>query len=483
MKARLLISLLTVALSLLSLRADDFQDDLRMRRSRAMARLGPEAMLILFSAPPRIYSRDVEYEYRQDSNLYYLSGMEQQGTVLVLLRGDNSHREILFIKPRDPVQEHWQGTFLSREQAGAASGIGTVYLTSQFDAFLEALLSGKPLDGHMPQHYPFLEAVSNGSASVRLVLDPKEWYGDVSSPVRAFAQRIRERYPSLKLEDASEILRDLRQVKTPYEQAVLRKCLRITCAGHRAGMRKAMPGLFEYEVEAAIEAVYKSNGAEGPAYPSIVASGPNASTLHYTRSNRRMEDGDLLVVDSAASYLYMAGDVTRTYPVNGKFTPAQKDIYGIVLAAQDAGRKAARSDVRPRDIHEKVTAVIRDGLYRLGLIADKSGSQYRLWSTHGTCHYIGLDVHDVGDSQKELAPGMAFTIEPGIYIRPEALENLPHSEENRAFISGIRAAFEKYRGIAVRVEDSFLLTEAGLECMSGGLPRTIEEVESAMRRR
>jgi Xaa-Pro aminopeptidase len=436
-------------------------------------------VLVLFSAPPRIYSRDIEYEYRQDSNLYYLSGVEQQDTVLVLLPGNPSCKEALFVKPRDPAREHWQGTFLSREQAGAASGIDTVYLTSQFDAFIEALLSGRPFDGHMPQHDPFLKAVGRGSARVALVLDPKDWYGDDSSPVHVFAQRMKERYPSLKLEDASEVLRDLRQVKTPYEQAVLRKCLQITCEGHRAGMRKARPGLFEYEVEAAIEAVYKSNGAEGPAYPSIVASGPNASTLHYTRSNRRMEEGDLLVVDSAAHYRYMAGDVTRTYPVNGRFTPAQRDIYDIVLAAQDAGRKAARLGVRPGEIHEKVTAVLQDGLYRLGLITDKSGSQYKLWSTHGTCHYIGLDVHDVGDSQKALAPGMAFTIEPGIYIRPEAIENLPPSPEREALISRIRAAFDKYRGIAVRIEDSFLMTETGLECMSKSLPRTVEEVESA----
>jgi Xaa-Pro aminopeptidase len=177
----------------------------------------------------------------------------------------------------------------------------------------------------------------------------------------------------------------------------------------------------------------------------------------------------------------MAGDVTRTYPVNGKFTSAQKDIYLIVLAALEAGRKAARKGTRPGEIHERVAGVLAEWLYRLGLVTDRSGTQYKLWATHGTCHHIGLDVHDAGDGQNPLAPGMAFTIEPGVYIRPEAIANLPKNAENDKFLSAIKPAFERYRGIAVRIEDSFLLTETGLRCLTGNLPQTADEIEAAMK--
>src|SRR5262249_28223630 len=198
---------------------------------------------------------------------------------------------------------------------------------------------------------------------------------------------------------------------------------------------------------------------------------------------RRMNDGELLLVDAGAEYKYMSIDITRTYPVNGKFTDAQKDIYNIVLRAQDEGMKVAKAGARLRDIHQKTVEVIKDGLLKLGLITDASGNQYQTWYTHNADHFIGIDVHDVGDASRPLADGMAFTIEPGIYIQPDALDNLPQTPENQAFIEKVRPAFEKYKSIGVRIEDSFLLDGGKLKQLSAGVPRTVDDIETFMKSR
>ena len=211
-------------------------------------------------------------------------------------------------------------------------------------------------------------------------------------------------------------------------------------------------------------------------YPSIVGSGPNATILHYGKSNRRMEPGDLLLVDAAANYQGYTGDITRTYPVDGTYTRAQRDIYEIVLAAQDAGIAAARTGNPVAAIQAACDEVLRAGLVRLGLVTDPKGQQFKIWSTHGVSHWIGMDVHDVG-RQRQLAPGMAFVIEPGIYIREAALDNLPKTPENLAFIEKVQPLVDKYKNIGVRIEDSFLLTATGLERLSSTVPRTVEEIE------
>ena len=195
-----------------------------------------------------------------------------------------------------------------------------------------------------------------------------------------------------------------------------------------------------------------------------------------------MEDGDLLLVDAAANYQGLTGDITRTYPVNGKFTDGQREIYQIVLAAQEAAITAARAGNRTIDIEKAAQEVVKPALLKLGLITDASGDQFRTWYTHGICHWIGMDVHDVGDYKKPLAPGMTFTIEPGLYIRPAALENLPDTPENRAFIEKVTPAMERYKNIGVRIEDSFLLTEAGVVNLSQKVPRTVADIERVIGR-
>jgi Xaa-Pro aminopeptidase len=279
------------------------------------------------------------------------------------------------------------------------------------------------------------------------------------------------------------IFDELRTIKTPYERAVLTRSVEISNEAHLAGMRAARPGAYEYEVKAAIEAVHRGRGAVSWSYPSIVGSGPNATILHYPGGERQMQAGELLLVDAACNYGYMAADITRTYPVSGTFTAPQRDVYNVVLQAQEEGIKAARLGASLRDVHAKTVDIVKSGLLELGLITDPKGDQYKLWYTHGASHYLGIDVHDVGSTARALAPGMAFTIEPGIYVRQVALDALPKTPENLAFIERVQPAVRKYADIGVRIEDSFLMDERGLRNLSGSVPKTIDAIEAFLRDR
>jgi Xaa-Pro aminopeptidase len=463
--------------------ASELSDDLAARRARVMDRLGPDAMLVLWSAPPARYSNDVDYPYHQDSNLYYLTGVTQPETMLVLMPGNETRREILFIRDRNPAQEHWTGPLLSTSDAKAQTGIATVLSTGQFEPFVTAMLSGRGSAAiGVSEAGRFRAALSAGSARLALVLDPNRGIDDALTPPLEFARRVRDRFIGFAIADATKVFADLRLVKTPYERRVLATSFDISIAAQLAGMQAARPGAYEYQVKAAIEAVQYGRGA-APGYPSIVASGPDATILHYPAAGRRMEAGELLLVDAACSLEYLTGDITRTYPVSGTFSPAQKDIYALVLQAQLEGIQAAKPGASLPDIYRRTVDVIKAGLLKLGLLTDITGEQYRIWYTHGASHYIGLDVHDAGDGSHPLEPGMAFTIEPGIYIRQAALDALPRTPENIAFIDKVQPAVRKYADIGVRIEDSFLMEESGLANLSHALPKTIEDIEALMRRR
>jgi Xaa-Pro aminopeptidase len=332
-------------------------------------------------------------------------------------------------------------------------------------------------------HDSFFRALEGGTARLALRLEAPPRMSEPLSEEYVFANRARERLIGVSIFNLAPAVHGLRQVKTPYEQKILKESLDISSDAHLAGMRAARPQRYEHEVEAAIEDVYLARGAMSPGYPSIVGSGPNATVLHYSASSRRMLEGDLLLVDAAANYKGQSGDITRTYPASGRFTPLQREIYALVLAAQDAGIKAARIGARTLDIERAAEAVVKAGLLKLGLITDATGPQFRIWYTHGICHWIGMDVHDVGDYRRPLEAGMAFVIEPGIYIRAEALDQLPDTAENRAFKEKVRPAVDRYAGIGVRIEDSFLLTERELIRLSAKVPRTLEEIDEFMRSR
>ena len=479
--AALCSSVFLLSLTATTAWAGPLQDDLKARRAKAMERLGAETLAIFWSAPARVFSTDVDYEYRQDSNLLYLTGIDQEETFLLLMPGNETRKEILFIRDADARREHWEGHSLTPAEATAQSGIQTVMSSAQFDGFISAMLSKRPMGGGAAEYTKFFDALTDSKARIAVLMEPQSLSAPPSSTAQ-FASRLRERFFGFNVTDATPIVNELRQIKTAYEADVLRKSVKISSDAHKAGMRAAAPGKYEYEVEAEIEAVYLRNGAMSWGYPSIVGSGPNATILHYNRSSRRMENGDLLLVDAAGNYQGLTGDITRTYPINGTFNRLQRDIYEIVYAAQQAGEKASKAGAPVSAIQNACDEVLRAGLFKLGLVTEPTGTQFKIWSTHGVSHWIGHDVHDVGVRGKPLAPGMAFVIEPGIYIRPQALDNLPLTPANAAFIAKVKPLVEKYKDIGVRIEDSYLLTPTGLERLSASVPRTIEEIEGWMKR-
>ncbi|HBE82878.1 MAG TPA: hypothetical protein DDW24_08875 [Blastocatellia bacterium] len=285
-----------------------------------------------------------------------------------------------------------------------------------------------------------------------------------------------------KVENARRIFDELRLIKSPYEIKLMQHAINISNEAHMRSMAMASRTKWEYEVQAEVEYTFRRRNADFWGYPSIVGCGPNATTLHYQIPAGEVRSGDLLLMDVGAEFEHYTADITRTFPVNGRFTKEQKEIYQIVFDAQEAVAKATRPGVRFSALQQIAAGVIEDGLLKLGLITKKDGRQFRVWYMHGLGHWLGMNVHDVGDYGTPLAPGMIFTNEPGIYIRPDTLEWLPDTPENREFKTKVGPVFEKYKSIGVRIEDDMLVTADGVEWMSKDLPRTIADIESFIAR-
>jgi Xaa-Pro aminopeptidase len=496
--------------------AAEYVADLSARRARTMDKLGSETVAVFWSAPERVYSTDVNYAYRQDSTLLYLTGIDQPATILVLIPGATSTREVLFVRPGDPHRELWNGHVPTTGEASRASGISTVYPTPMFDGFMANLLGGHESEAVPAREFgSFFAAIGAGKARLAVLggATPAESgraRATAASPAptfaplpaapeaaRAFADQARSRFPALTIFDDTSVFEGvaarrsggrgaetgagtppangLRAFKTPYEQTVLRHSAEISAEAHIEGMKAARPGRWEYEVQAAIEYWYLKNGAMSWGYPSIVGSGPNATTLHYESSSRQMKDGDLLLVDAAANFQGLTADITRTYPVGGKFTPAQRAIYDIVIAAQQAGAGAATAGHEPSDITAACRKVIGQGLFKLGLVTDATNAtEIGWWFPHGASHGIGVDVHD---PLQVIDIGTAFTIEPGIYIRQDTIDNLPKDPQTAAIVAAIQPAVNKYKDIGVRIEDSYLLTPSGLVTLSEKAPKQVADLE------
>jgi Xaa-Pro aminopeptidase len=461
--------------------AVEYLADLAGRRAQTIEAIGADAVLVLWSAPTRVYSDDVDYEYRQDSNLLYLTGIAQPDTILVLIPGARSQKEHLFVRQPEPLRELWTGHTLTSAEVTAQSGIANVHPqrgTEAFEAFMSALFAGRSPEGTPPGEFGgFQQAVAAGRGRLG-VLGYSRSASTESGEAAAWARTVEQKHPSVRAFSADEVLTTQRQIKTPYEQRVLRRSVEISAEAHVEGMRTARPGRWEYEVEAAIEATFLRNGAMSWGYPSIVGSGPNATILHYLASTRQMRDGDLLLVDAAGNFQGLTGDITRTYPVNGRFSPEQRAIYEIVLRAQEAGIAAARPGARVEAVTRAVRRVIGDGLQSLGFVAASSGAErdaeISLWFPHGPVHGIGMDVHE---PLRGLDPGAAFVIEPGIYIRADALDRLAESSLRSRLAPRLEPLLAKYRNIGIRVEDSFLMTSGGPDNLSSKAPKTIEDLE------
>ena len=534
--------------------------ELVARRQRAAQKIGPQSIMVLFSTEPRVYTNDVDYEFRQENNLYYLTNLNQKGATLVLMPGNSLLPEILFLPRRDPAAETWTGHMYSPEEARQRSGIREIWEASEFEPFMRALrnrqpyrpkaeatlmsaetnASAQPITPPVPQaaqttqaasaaipaqpvnnqtpaivtttnasstpqasnvsaaqpasaatntpvtatgFEPLFRAMATNDAGLYLLLPSREPDSREYKQEQNFAAQWARLTTGFNVRSAAPIFAEMRLRKSPMELKLLQHAIDITTEAFGRSMAVAGRSQWEYEVEAEVEYTYKRRNADQWGYPSIVGCGPNATTLHYQESQGRIRPGSLLLMDVGAEYGHYTADVTRTFPVNGKFTPEQAEIYNIVLAAQEANARATKPGaIFPTDVHNASLEVIKDGLLRLGLITDRNTDQYRIWFMHGTSHWLGMNVHDVGGRGVKLEPGMVFTNEPGIYIREDALEYLPKTPENEKFIAAVRPAFEKYKNIGVRIEDDMLVTADGVRWLTEALPRTIPEIESLIAR-
>lgn len=479
--------------------------ELRFRRAEAAKRLGENGVLVLLSAEPRLYTNDVDYHYRQENNLYYLTGIRQQGVVLVMIPGAKKTREILFMPERNPQFETWNGRMLSFDEGRKISGIDEVWDIRMLNGFLGYLapraeqaisLGGytKPVAETLKEQWnddfgPVIEKIKADRGELHLLIptgrDLREYRQE-----HELAGRITEAKAGLTVKSAHPIFAELRLIKSPWELKLMQHAVDITAEAFHRVFAAAAPAMYEYEIQAEFEYTFRRRNADNWGYPCIVGAGPNATTLHYITSQDRLDDGALLLMDCAAEYDHYTADITRTLPIAGKFSREQADIYRIVYDAQMESIKAVRPGnlvntrrdpkITPDSVHGRSVEVIKEGLLKLGLITSKENNEYRTWFMHGTSHWLGMNVHDVGDYSNPLAPGMVLTVEPGIYIRPDALDVLPKTPENERFIKAVRPAFEKYKGIGVRIEDDVLVTEKGSKVLSAGIPSKLEDVERTM---
>jgi Xaa-Pro aminopeptidase len=434
----------------------------RNRRRAVVERLPQGAVVVLFGAPSRNRSNDVFYEYRQASDLLYLTGTTEAGSALLLVQDGvevdrRVVREVLFVPPRDPAQEVWLGRRFGTDRAMERLGVEIAVDAGRFSEIVTPLLTGGarpvyrlPLPDGIERGTPLADQVGAVLAHTEPAAVPGVGTG-TDTGARADTTTLRR------------ILDELRTIKTDEELELLRRAIDITAEAHREVMRQVRPGWAEYEIEALVEYTFKRGGAEQPGFPSIVGSGENSVILHYETNRRTTAPGDLVVIDVGAEYHGYTADVTRTIPVSGAFTEEQRAIYDLVLRAQEAGIRATRAGNPFAQPHQAAAQVLARGLADLGLIDGPTDARgLRRFFMHGTSHYLGLDVHDVGTGGP-LEPGTVITVEPGIYIAP-ADDVDP-----------------RWWNIGVRIEDDVLVTEADPVILSAAAPRSGDDVEALMR--
>jgi Xaa-Pro aminopeptidase len=416
------------------------------------------------AAPPQDY-----ISFHQNSPFRYLTGFtEPDAALLMEVRGGEVSWEMLFVNPRDPATETWEGYRVGPERTLEATGIpgrSVEELAHVFDSVLTA----------------------SGAEQVRVV-GPYQPGASIRNDVTQRVQALLADGPDLAVEPANNHVARLREIKSESELDLLRQTTAITVQAHRELLGAMAPGMNEFELQALIEYTFRRYGSERPAFASIVGSGPNSTILHYNANDRFMEANDMVVVDIGAGFGGYAADITRTLPVDGRFSEPQREIYQLVRDAQAAAEEMAGPGTSVAQMSQVAAGVLAEGLAELGLIEAPDATyegpggqpipQLRLFYMHGLGHGIGLDVHDPWPSV--LAPGAAFTIEPGIYVRENLFDEvIPDTPRNREMMENIRPAFERYVNIGVRIEDDYIVTEDGLEWISPA-PREIDEIEAAM---
>ena len=429
--------------------------EMKLRRKELMAQMEPNSIALLAAAPPRVRNSDAEYLYRQNSDFHYLTGFTEEKALLALIPGRKQGEVVLFCQEKDKAKELWHGILMGPDVVRQELDIDDAFPVDDMDDILPGLIEGRDRVYYsMGKDDHFDDQVMN-------------WVKVIRSKAKMGA------HPPGEFLMLDHLLHELRLIKSTGEIKLMQQAAKISAEGHKRAMAYCRPGIKEYELEAELLYAFTRNGSRAPAYTSIVAAGDNACILHYIENDAEVKAGDLVLIDAGCEYDHYASDITRTFPANGKFSPEQKAIYNIVLKAQLAAIEAIRPGVPWDEPHNISVKIITQGLVRLGILKGRpsqliKSEAYKDFYMHRIGHWIGMDVHDVGDYKIDddwrlLEPGMVTTVEPGIYISPSN-----------------RKVPKKWRGIGVRIEDDVLITRNGNKVLSAGIPKTVQEIESFM---
>lgn len=430
------------------------QSEFLRRRQALLAQMAPASAALIFSAPEATRSADSEYPYRQNSDFWYFTGFNEPEAVLVLIKSDDTHNHsVLFNRLRDKTAEIWFGRRLGQEAAPEKLGVDRALAFSEIDEQLYQLLNGLDVVYHAQGEYSYADTILF-TALDKLRKGSRQ---NLTAPA--------------SITDWRPIVHEMRLFKSPEEIDVLRRAGEISALAHTRAMQACRPGMFEYQLEGEILHEFNRHGARFASYNTIVGGGENGCILHYTENESELRDGELVLIDAGCEYRGYAGDITRTFPINGKFTPAQREIYDIVLASLDAALTLFRPGTSIQDVTSDVVRIMITGLVKLGILKGDveqlmADNAHRAFFMHGLSHWLGLDVHDVGvygpDRSRTLEPGMVLTVEPGLYIAPDA--DVP----------------PQYRGIGIRIEDDILITEHGNENLTASVVKKADEIEALM---
>lgn len=402
-------------------------------RERLMSKVDENSVVILFAGSAPYKSADETYQFTPNRNFYYLTGIDRENIILVMTKKNGKIEETLFIEESDPIMARWVGERMKSEEAKEISGISAVDYTKNFYSSLGGIFSRFNYD------------------KLYLDLERQDW-NITMTEAQSMAKEVREKYSYLNIKNIYYYISELRTIKQEEEIEEIRTAISITKRGIEKMMENAKSNMMEYEIEAYFDYVLTSEGVKDKAFKTIAAAGKNATVLHYSENNSKCGENDLILFDLGAQINYYNADISRTFPVSGKFTERQKQVYNVVLKANLEVMKAVKPDIPFAELNEIAKKVLAEGCKELGLIKDDS--EISKYYFHGVSHYLGLDTHDVGDRGEILKPGMVFTNEPGLYIPEE--------------------------GIGIRIEDDLLVTEDGCENLSKDIIKTVEEIEAFM---
>lgn len=444
--------------------AQPFQPDMKVfadRRQEFIGQMEPGSVAVFPSKPLALRNLDVHHDYRQESNFYYISGFEEPESILLLNPSHSRYKYVMYVRDKNVRREIYDGSEAGPAGAMRDFGADTALYVSDFRKTINMFI-----EHDRSIYYTF-------------GINPK--FDDTMKEI-VIEKRAGGNWPVI---DPSTILAEMRLIKKPADFAMgLQRAIDISAQAHIEAMKSIEPGLYEYEIQGVFEYVFRKMGSPRNGYACIVGSGPNSGVLHYRASSRMMHDGEVILMDCAAEYGNYTSDITRTVPVNGRFSKEQRTIYQLVLDAQNAGIRMVKPGLEKAALDREIDEVLSTGLVKLGFIKDKK--DFKLFTIHGYAHWLGLDVHDVGayaieGKSRNLKPGMLFTVEPGIYVRSDVFERMKHAGYSDEDIARIRPKVEPYMHIGIRIEDNILVTETGYRDLTARVPKEIADIEALMK--